>query len=370
VSLPPLVPVDGRGFDWPRKVAQAVNYLLRRDSGVTALSEGGTGVSLTDPGADRLLFWDDSAGSVAWLEAGAGLTITGTTISSSGGVSDGDKGDITVSTSGTVWTVDNDAITYAKMQNVSADSRLLGRGSASGSGDVEEISLGSGLSMSGTTLSASGVANSAISLNAMAALSGFTTVGTSGSDRTITESSGKAIVIADNNSSATLRVLGIYKAAPSTPYRVAVFIQPNVSGRRFYAPLVGWTDGTKYHVIHMPIVSNTEGAGQYEIQTWSNSTTRASVSAIANTKVTPTTGVGFWLGLRDNATNVFWELSADGVNFAPFYTIAKSSGYLGSSGYTNPFVGMFSYGQDVTGTNYPNSVTVREWDENGASRTF
>lgn len=69
-----------------------------------------------------------------------------------GGVTDGDKGDITVSSGGTVWTVDNDAITYAKMQNVSAASRLLGRGSAGGAGDVQQISLGTGLSMSGTTL--------------------------------------------------------------------------------------------------------------------------------------------------------------------------------------------------------------------------
>lgn len=54
------------------------------------------------------------------------------------GVSDGDKGDITVSSSGAVWTIDNDAVTYAKMQNVSATDRLLGR-STSGAGDVEEI---------------------------------------------------------------------------------------------------------------------------------------------------------------------------------------------------------------------------------------
>lgn len=80
---------------------------------------------------------------------------------SSGGVSDGDKGDLTVSSSGSVWTIDNDAVTYAKMQNVSAASRLLGRGSAGGAGDPEEIALGAGLSMSGTTLNASGVAGSA-----------------------------------------------------------------------------------------------------------------------------------------------------------------------------------------------------------------
>lgn len=50
-----------------------------------ALADGGTGASLTDPNADRILFWDDSAGAVTWLTAGTGLTITGTTIDASGG---------------------------------------------------------------------------------------------------------------------------------------------------------------------------------------------------------------------------------------------------------------------------------------------
>jgi len=53
-------------------------------------------------------------------------------------------------------TIQPDVVTYAKMQNVSAASRLLGRGSLAGAGDVEEILLGSGLTMTDKTLSASG----------------------------------------------------------------------------------------------------------------------------------------------------------------------------------------------------------------------
>lgn len=53
-------------------------------------------------------------------------------------IPDGDKGDITVSSTGTVWTIDNDVVTYAKMQNVSATNRFLGR-ITSGAGDTEEL---------------------------------------------------------------------------------------------------------------------------------------------------------------------------------------------------------------------------------------
>lgn len=130
-----------------------------------------------------------------------------------GGVSDGDKGDITVSGSGSVWTIDNSVVTYGKMQNasghsvlgrsantsgtigeitstangqvlhrngsnlvfgtigdssitassitysrlqnVSTNNRLLGRSTA-GAGTIEEITVGSGLTLSAGTLSAGG----------------------------------------------------------------------------------------------------------------------------------------------------------------------------------------------------------------------
>lgn len=54
-----------------------------------------------------------------------------------GSVVDGDKGDITVSGGGTIWTIDNDAVTFDKTQNI-ATSRMLGRKTAS-SGSVEEL---------------------------------------------------------------------------------------------------------------------------------------------------------------------------------------------------------------------------------------
>lgn len=50
-----------------------------------SLADGGTGASLTDPNADRIMFWDDSAGAVTWLAASTGLTITTTNIALSSG---------------------------------------------------------------------------------------------------------------------------------------------------------------------------------------------------------------------------------------------------------------------------------------------
>ena len=64
------------------------------------------------------------------------------------------SGDVTSVADG-AQTIANDAVTYAKMQNVSAASKLLGRGD-SGAGDPQEIMLGTNLSIAGTTLNATG----------------------------------------------------------------------------------------------------------------------------------------------------------------------------------------------------------------------
>jgi len=77
--------------------------------------------------------------------------------------------------------VANNAVTYAKMQDVTAASRLIGRGSAGGAGDPEEITLGLNLSMSGTTLKGMTLTNVEKDLGAAPLYSGtFDITGLSG----------------------------------------------------------------------------------------------------------------------------------------------------------------------------------------------
>lgn len=104
------------------------------------------------PAANQLkLYAKDSGGVSRLFYKGDNGTEYGP-LDSGGGLSDGDKGDLTVSGGGATWTIDNAAVSYAKIQNV-ATARLLGRATA-GSGVMEEIQLGTGLSFAGTTLNA------------------------------------------------------------------------------------------------------------------------------------------------------------------------------------------------------------------------
>lgn len=85
-----------------------------------------------------------------------------------GSVADGDKGDITVSGTGATWTIDNDAVTHAKYQNISALS-VVGR-SANVAGDPGDITAANDaevLRRNGTTIGFGTVATAGISDNAV-----------------------------------------------------------------------------------------------------------------------------------------------------------------------------------------------------------
>lgn len=66
------------------------------------------------------------------------------------------SGDATLNTATGVLTIANEAVTLAKIQNATANSILLGSGAAGSGSSYAQITLGAGLTMTGTTLSASG----------------------------------------------------------------------------------------------------------------------------------------------------------------------------------------------------------------------
>jgi hypothetical protein len=97
--------------------------------------------ALADPNADRILFWDDSAGAYAHLEVGTGLTLSGTTLSSSA--------TWTLVSSSNTWTGGEQTIT-----GLSGYSRVMIVGSrlVADAADYRRLRVGSGGSLLTTSI--------------------------------------------------------------------------------------------------------------------------------------------------------------------------------------------------------------------------
>jgi len=110
-----------------------------------------------DDGTANQILQTDGNGVLSWTSAGTSLT-------------DGDKGDITVASTGTVWTIDNSSVTLAKMADMSTAS-ILGRNTA-GTGAPEVLSAAT----TKTILGLNNVENTALST--WTGSTNITTVGT------------------------------------------------------------------------------------------------------------------------------------------------------------------------------------------------
>jgi hypothetical protein len=138
------------------------------------------------------------------------------------GITDGDRGDIVVSASGTTWTVEANAVTDAKLRDSAALS-VIGR-SANSSGDPADIAAGTDghvLRRSGTTLgfgtiATVGIADAAVTNAKLAPMTGPTVKGReSGSGDPADLSAGQLRGILGSgtaDSSAYLRGDGVWSA--------------------------------------------------------------------------------------------------------------------------------------------------------------
>lgn len=158
------------------------------------------GANITTAAGDRAIFIQDASDNVICIDyiKASGQPVLGAALT------DGDKGDITVSASGATWTIDNDVVTYAKMQNVTT-ARVLGRATA-GSGDPEELTLASDHEFSGTSIR-------------LVAFTGDVTKSAGGTALTIAND---AVTFAKMQNITTDRLIGRDTAASGDPEEISV----------------------------------------------------------------------------------------------------------------------------------------------------
>ena len=177
---------------------------LPLSTGVTGqlpLANGGTAASLSDPNDDRILFWDDSAGAVTWLDIGSGLALTDTTLSTTdaGGTvtSVGGTGTVngltmsgTVTTSGSLTLGGTLAISNADWSGTDLSLANGGTGASltdpnadriffwdDSAGATTFLTVGSGLQISDTTLSSTDAGGTVTSVAVSGGTTGLTTSG-------------------------------------------------------------------------------------------------------------------------------------------------------------------------------------------------
>jgi len=136
-------------------------FFARSTAGVTLSAQGSTPANNTiyESGVD-LYFVDGNGNNIRLTQSGGptpGSGITQLTGDVTAGPGSGSQ----------VTTIANNAVTFAKIQNIST-ANLLGRSTA-GTGNVEQISVGTGLTLSGGTLSSTvvGLASDFASTNSL-----------------------------------------------------------------------------------------------------------------------------------------------------------------------------------------------------------
>ncbi len=208
-----------------------------------------------------------------------------------------------------------------------------------GVGTVTSIIAGTGLT-GGTITSAGTIASTALyaGVATAAPTSASTGLSTWGNQSSAVVTDGETGLII-SGATSTNNISIRYKAVPALPYTIDVLIERFSLDGNTNGALFGWYDGTKIEAVAL--------YGNVQIQVYVlDYATLASGAGAANIRYTAASVVQNplqWFRINDdNAGNIT-------ISSLPFgstgpaitlYTVAKSSGYLGSSGYANVFFGV------------------------------
>jgi hypothetical protein len=198
-----------------------------------------------------------------------------------------------------------------------------------------------------------GLFNQILSATPTIASTGLSTWLNQGGASVADVATGMSLTAPSNSNSTILR--GRTKSSPSTPYTITALLAANAVDVNYSWTGLGWYDGSaKLHVLEW--YRSLSGAWALDVRQWANTTSAGSVETGSST--TLAYGMIPWVRLADDGTNVTFSFSIDGSNFMTLFTVAKASGYLGSSGYSN--IVLFTNAQTPS---TPVIATIMSWTQ-------
>jgi hypothetical protein len=328
--------VDGSGVLSANSPAIATSVSLGVVKVGSGLSVDGTGLLTANAPAVA------TASSLGVVKVGSGLSVDGTGLLAANAPAVATASSLGVVKVGSGLSVDGAGLLTANAPAVATTSSL------------GVVKVGSGLSVNGSgVLSVSNAYSVGVP-----ALSSFTVVNQS--SFTLSEVSGSSITAAGPGASGWNNCV-LYQNAPSTPYRLAAFLSVGAAAVNYFGSGIGFYDPATSKFVEVFFCWNLNKVCNIQVSKWTSPT------AFSATPVTwgwSMNSGGFWLGIRDDGTNVYYEYSGDGANFTTIYSEVKSSGFLaGAYGHIAYIINPNTGGS----ANTINS-TLFVWDTNGLSR--
>lgn len=162
---------------------------------------------------------------------------------------------------------------------------------------------------------------------------------------TETDSATGMAVVAGGTDPTTVNARVLYKVAPSAPYTVTALVASQSLTSFYNSVGIGWTDGTKLHMLGL-VNRNTTGPFYITVDKYNSVTSYNTADITGANNVPPL----IWLQLNDDGTNVTFRYSMDGANYIQVFKVAKSSGWLGGTGYSHICFFINSQGTGEIGT--------------------